>query len=81
MKNQIPDTEQLIKEDLHALREWILRCPFSSNRGRWLRDYIGTRYLKGLEQDLASQYRSEYAYADVPTEFLAMTLKQMDEEG
>ena len=76
-----PDTRPLMRESLHALAEHILRMPAITNRTKWLKqriasDIIGQSWIECLDR----QYRSEYAYADVPTEYLAKTLQAFDTE-
>ena len=77
-----PDTRPLMRDCLHALAEHILRMPASTARGKWLKEHVA--------QDIASQawvecldrqYRSEYPYADAPTEYIAKTLQAFDQEA
>ena len=76
-----PDTRPLMREELHSLAEYILRMPAQTSRGKWLKqniaaDIVGQTWVECLD----GQYRSEYPYADAPTEYIAKTLQAYDEE-
>lgn len=77
-----PDTKPLMRDALHALAEYILRMPAQTNRTKWLKEHIAKdisseSWVRGLDL----QYRSEYPYADAPTEYIAKTLQAFDEEA
>ena len=76
-----PDTRPLMKDALHALAEYILRMPATTNRTKWLKQHIaldiaGQAWIECLDR----QYRAEYPYADAPTEYIAKTLEAFDKE-
>ena len=76
-----PDTRPLMRDALHALAEHILRMPTNTTRGRWLKQSIAADIVaQSWVECLDRQYRSEYAYADAPTEYIAKTLEAFDEE-
>ena len=77
-----PDTRPLMRDSLHALAEYILRMPTNTTRGKSLKqniaaDIVGQSWIECLDR----QYRSEYAYADAPTEYIAKTLEAFDKEA
>jgi len=79
--NSRPDTRPLMRDALHALAEHILRMPTNTTRGKWLKqniaaDIVAQPWIECLDR----QYRSEYIYADAPTEYIAKTLEAFDEE-
>ena len=76
-----PDTRPLMRDALHALAEHILRMPATTTRSKWLKqniaaDIVGQSWIECLDR----QYRSEYTYADAPTEYIAKTLEAFDRE-
>ena len=76
-----PDTRPLMRDALHALAEHILRMPATTNRTKWLKQNVASEIVaQSWVECLDRQYRSEYPYADVPTEYLAKTLQAFDEE-
>jgi len=77
-----PDTRPLMRDALHALAEHVLRMPAKTNRTKWLKqriasDIVGQSWIECLDR----QYRSEYTYADAPTEYIAKTLEAFDKEA
>ena len=77
-----PDTRPLMRDALHALAEYILRMPAKTNRTKWLKEKVAAEIVvQSWTECLDRQYRSEYPYADAPTEYLAKTLKAFDEEA
>ena len=76
-----PDTRPLMRDALHALAEHILRMPAGTNRTKWLKERIAADIVVGAWIEcLDRQYRSEYPYADAPTEYIAKTLEAFDKE-
>ena len=78
---QRPDTRPLMRDALHALAEYILRMPANTTRGKWLKqkvaeDIASQAWIECLDR----QYRTEYQYADAPTEYIAKTLEAFDKE-
>lgn len=77
-----PDTRLLMRDALHALAEYILRMPATTNRTKWLKQNVASEIVsQSWVECLDRQYRSEYPYADAPTEYLAKTLQAFDEEA
>ena len=80
--NNRPDTRPLMRDALHALAEHILRMPASTNRTKWLKAKVAAEIVaQSWTECLDRQYRGEYPYADVPTEYLAKTLEAFDKEA
>ena len=71
-------SRQPMKEELHALREHILRFPAVTKRSRWVRNHVANNVLAGLETDFEIQYRSEYNYAVIQNDYLAGALEAYD---
>ena len=79
--NDRPDTRPLMREALHSLAEYILRMPASTNRTKWLKQKVAAEIVaQSWTECLDRQYRSEYPYADAPTEYIAKTLEAYDQE-
>ena len=79
--NSRPDTRPLMRDALHALAEHILRMPATTNRTKWLKENVAAEIIaQSWVECLDRQYRSEYAYADAPTEYIAKTLQAFDQE-
>ena len=77
-----PDTRPLMREALHSLAEHILRMPAGTNRTKWLKKRIAEEVVAiAWIECLDRQYRSEYPYADAPTEYIAKTLEAYDQEA
>lgn len=75
-----PDTRPLMRDALHALAEHILRMPATTNRTKWLKQHVASDIAsQAWIECLDRQYRSEYPYADAPTEYIAKTLQAFDE--
>ena len=77
-----PDTRPLMRESLHGIAEYILRMPTQTSRGKWLKQKIAEEIIaQSWIECLDRQYRSEYPYADAPTEYIAKTLQAFDQEA
>jgi len=76
-----PDTRPLMRDALHALAEHILRMPATTTRSKWLKENVAAEIVaQSWIECLDRQYRSEYTYADAPTEYIAKTLEAFDKE-
>jgi len=74
-----PDTRPLMRDALHALAEHILRMPATTTRSKWLKEKVAAEIVaQSWIECLDRQYRSEYTYADAPTEYIARTLEAFD---
>ena len=74
-----PESYEEMKGACHALAEHILRQNTRTNRSGWLKKRLAEQLTDGYWIDVfAEEYDDEYAYADVPTEFLAKTLQAFD---
>ena len=79
--NDRPDTRPLMREALHSLAEHVLRMPAGTNRTKWLKQKVAAEIVaQSWTECLDRQYRSEYPYADAPTEYIAKTLEAYDQE-
>ena len=79
--NERPDTRPLMRDALHALAEHILRMPATTTRSKWLKQKVAAEIVaQSWIECLDRKYRSEYTYADAPTEYIARTLEAFDKE-
>ena len=75
-----PDPNEAMRSACHRMAEHVLRLSVTGNRCKWLRQEIAKELSSSDFIDrMAAQYKKEYPYAEVPTEYLADMLKSFDQ--